>query len=344
MSKTRNILFYGGSITCGAGASEYGRSWARIVFDRLNVLLGGSNRMINASISGTGSFLGAMRLKEHVLGYAPDIAFIEFASNDLDFSEEEPDANVGTIESIVSGLVSANPEVSVIFVYTTVGGRNASSVYHTVAQNFGIPEIDLQTRVMEEVNSGRRSWDDLFVDVVHPGDAGHRFYADLVTDAVTSDMKRFLSPVRMAPGRAKIPLNDPRIVHAAPGILDTCDGFRLQPVEDYLESKHMPELTVRNAFCSDGPGSRMSFRFEGRHFGLYHRFSINGGNWILSIDEIDIAEYSTYFQYSENFKGQGEFLCQCRVCGLDPGEHTAEVRALEGPHGNDIAIAGFLIG
>ena len=143
---------------------------------------------------------------------------------------------------------------------------------------------------------------------------------------------------------AKIPMKDPRIVHAAPGILEMCDGFRLKPVEDHQESKHMPELTVRNAFCSDGPGARMSFRFEGRYFGLYHRFSKDGGNWRLSVDGRHIAEYSAYFQYPDDFKSRGEFLCQCRVCGLDPGEHVAEVTAVEGSHGNDIAIAGFLVG
>ncbi len=348
MSKTRNILFLGGSITCGASASKYENSWAPLVFERLSERLGGENRMINASISGTGSFLGAMRLSEHVLPYAPDITFVEFAVNDSGFAKESQDANVCALESIVRRLMAANSEARIIFVYTTVRGQNAMATHHIVAEHYGIPEIDLQTPMLDEINSGRHVWDDFFCDAAHPNDAGHRFYADRITEAIFADLDRFMAPIRPAEPISAIPMRDPHIVPATPDAVFDCEGFTYGLVSDDTHIKHIPELTVTHGLCAKKPGAHLSFRFTGSYFGLYHRLSYNCGSCAVSIDGGPAKKYSFYHPYADSYTGPGEFLCFCRICGLAPGEHTATVTVLdekdERSTGNNVIIAGFLVG
>ena len=81
--KSFNVAFFGGSITEGAGASCYEKSWAGRFTAWLDEKF--PNCQINgiqASIGGTSSSLGVFRCDKDVLSKDPDLVFIEFAVND----------------------------------------------------------------------------------------------------------------------------------------------------------------------------------------------------------------------------------------------------------------------
>ncbi len=347
MSKAKTVLFLGGSITCGAAASRYENAWPSLVYNGIAGLLPEGSRMVNASISGTGSFLAVMRLGEQVLPYAPDIAFVEFSVNDLFAAENDPALIVSSVDYIVRGLLEANPNAVIFFVYTTLRGKNASEIYHTVAKRYDIHEFDLQTPMLSEISSGA-PWERYFQDEAHPNDAGHRFYADVILRELLASPELLSTPTKLAESVATITFDAPRIVPANPDTVCGCDGFTYGAVSDDTSIKHLPELTVTHAFYSRTPGASLVFRFRGTNFGLYHRFSTSCGICELSIDGEPAGEYSFYHNYGDDYHGPGEFLCFAQKSGLAPGEHTATVTVTgkKAPHSDGIyiMIAGFLVG
>ena len=117
--KPVTIAYFGGSITAGAGASDGEKTsyralvgqWFTTTFPQASVT------NVNAAIGGTGSDLGAFRLKRDVLGHHPDLVFVEYAVND----NGTPDIMVDrAMEGIVRQIRRADPATDVCFVYTFV--------------------------------------------------------------------------------------------------------------------------------------------------------------------------------------------------------------------------------
>ena len=347
MTNAKTVLFLGGSVTCGCNATAYERAWASLVYSGISGLLPEGSRMVNASLSGTGSFLAAMRLGEHVLPHKPDIAFIEYSINDYFNNADNHELIVSSLDYIVRKLSEVNPNVVIFFVYTTTRGHNVAEIYHPVAEHYGIREFDLQTPMLAEIGSGH-DWDEYFTDPAHPNDAGHKFYADIILRGLLAEPALLTTPVRRAEALAKLPLSDPHIVPAAPDTVVSHDGFTYGLVSDDLSCKHLPELAVDHAYYSRTPGAQLVFKFSGTSFGLYHRLSQSCGICELSIDGEPAGEYSFFHDYGPEYQGPGEFLCFAQKSGLAPGEHTATItvtgRKAPQSGGIYIMIAGFLVG
>lgn len=342
----QTVLFLGGSITCGCEASDRDKGWAGLVGRWLSDQPQSKNcRQINSSISGTGSFLAAMRLQDHVLPYRPDAVFVEFSVNDVDDARREPEFVIASLDSVVQQLLDANPQTAIIFVYTTMKGQNAAGVHHRVAQHYGIPEIDLQTAIFAELEEKNLPWNYYFHDAAHPNDAGHAFYAGRVIEALKNDWDRFFSPVQRALPIAMHPLVHPRILPVSAAF--DLNGFVLRPVVDDVLWKHLPELIVTHALCAEQPGASLKVRFTGTCFGLYHRIGNGCGICAIRIDGVDMLVSDFYHDYGSDCDYPGEFLCFCRCWGLAEGEHIAEITASgkRNAHASDarIEIAGFLI-
>lgn len=89
MCEPKRMLFLGGSITAGASASSYEKAWASLCFKGINKpLFAGNAEMYNASISGTGSVLAAVRLKQHVLPYKPDLRLNNGLNKSIDMDAD----------------------------------------------------------------------------------------------------------------------------------------------------------------------------------------------------------------------------------------------------------------
>jgi hypothetical protein len=112
------IVYLGGSITHGAGASKPDQisyralvtKWIRDQYPKTPII------ETNAALSGTGSWLGAYRLAPEAIHHfgSPDLLFIEFATADDDALEAQV---VASMEGIVRQIWNARPNADIVFVY-----------------------------------------------------------------------------------------------------------------------------------------------------------------------------------------------------------------------------------
>lgn len=134
------IAYLGGSITAANGWRPKTLAWFRSAFPKAQI------EEINATISGTGSDYGAVRLPGDVLSKKPDLLFVEFRVNgSVGF-------DVHSTEGIVRQTFAADPATDICFVYTLNNGQLVSlgkgiqtrfgQAMERVCDHYGIPSID----------------------------------------------------------------------------------------------------------------------------------------------------------------------------------------------------------
>ena len=181
------IAYFGGSITAASGWRPKSLAWFKAQYPQAQIV------EINAAISGTGSDYGACRLRGDVLIKKPDLIFLECRVNGGGGYEKK------SVEGIVRQIWKENPRTDVCFVYT-IGqwmlkelqvGQNVSfgRVMETVANAYGIPTIDLGVEIAKREKAGTLVFKSntpvegklvFSSDGVHPGDAGHDLYRDVI--------------------------------------------------------------------------------------------------------------------------------------------------------------------
>ena len=101
-----NVVFIGGSITYGTGATANEKCYASLVGNYLKKANPDKKvNIFNAGLPGTGSDLGLFRLKRDVLSHKPDMVFVEFAINDKDRGRNDPQSVIKSMEGIVRLLL-----------------------------------------------------------------------------------------------------------------------------------------------------------------------------------------------------------------------------------------------
>ncbi|MBB4858195.1 sialidase-1 [Novosphingobium chloroacetimidivorans] len=188
-SDSLKVAFIGGSITEGAFSSVPAESYAGLLTSWLRTHYK-TVEARNTGLGGTGSEFGAYRTSHDMAGFAPDLAFIEFAVNDA--GNQRP-ALFAHIDAIVYKLRQANPRVKIVYLSTTDvreeadrrAGRRASWVEDSAAaaSYAGLQYIDVAAGIWAKVKGGTPVTH-FFVDVVHPNDAGHRRYFEAIRDAM----------------------------------------------------------------------------------------------------------------------------------------------------------------
>ncbi|VWX46827.1 SGNH/GDSL hydrolase family protein [Novosphingobium sp. 9U] len=198
-AKLLKVAFIGGSITEGAFSSVPAKSYAGLV----SSWLGTRNCKVearNLSLGGTGSEFGAYRASHDLAGFAPDLAFIEFAVNDA--GNARP-AMFAHIDAIVFKLRQANPRVKIVYLSTTDireeaerrAGRRARWVEDSAAAAAfeGLQYIDVGARLWVKVIAGAPVAT-YMSDVVHPNDSGHQLYFEAIRDALDSTIPLATQP------------------------------------------------------------------------------------------------------------------------------------------------------
>jgi hypothetical protein len=262
---------------------------------------------INAAIGGTGSDLGAFRLKHDVLDQSPDLLFVEFAVND-------GGAPVPQIYRCMEGIVRQtwrhDPRTDICFVYTLAGnmlqtlqqGRfpRSASAMEKVADHYGIPSIHLGLEVARLERAGKLVFKGdkpkteaekialgdkiLFSpDAVHPyTDSGHQLYLEAMVRSVPKIQASGQSgPHTLAPplvgdhweAAKMIPLSQARL---SPG------WRRMDPAADPLArnfGRRLPEL-----WQASQPGESISFRFRGSTLLIYDLLGPDCGQVTIALD------------------------------------------------------------
>lgn len=140
------VGYIGGSITNGTGVADVADCWREKTTAWLQETYpDAAITAINAAIGATGSYYGKNRIDFHLLDQKPDLVFIEFVVNDwIEGSTFKESAE--NMETMVRKCLNSNPNMDIVFVYTTtvsLGGNNNTwiNAFNAVAQHYGIETI-----------------------------------------------------------------------------------------------------------------------------------------------------------------------------------------------------------
>ncbi|WP_119079794.1 SGNH/GDSL hydrolase family protein [Chitinophaga alhagiae] len=188
------VGFIGGSITQGnAGYRPQTLRYLQAMFPAVNI------RALNAGVSGTGTDLGASRVREQLLQHGPDLVFVEFAVNG---------AYAPGMEGIVRQVKKSGADVCLIYTITGpqtkiyAAGQVPENIQglEKVAAHYGVPSIHLGMEAAMLEQQGRLLWKGaagdttghlLFsTDGVHPLTAGGNVYAAAIARGLEKMRKR----------------------------------------------------------------------------------------------------------------------------------------------------------
>ncbi|MBL4700049.1 MAG: SGNH/GDSL hydrolase family protein, partial [Phycisphaeraceae bacterium] len=104
--ETLHVVFFGGSLTWGANASDPNQTSYRAMMGKYLQQKYPKAHIINhdAAIGGTGSDLGIFRLQRDVLSHDPDLVFLDFTINDGITGSH--DWKLKTYESLLQKMIS----------------------------------------------------------------------------------------------------------------------------------------------------------------------------------------------------------------------------------------------
>ncbi|MCE5215538.1 SGNH/GDSL hydrolase family protein, partial [bacterium] len=297
--KEVRIAYFGGSITAANGWRPKTTKWFQDTFP------GAKAVEINAAIGGTGSDLGVYRYEQDVLRHKPDLVFVEFSVND---GGADPLNIWRAMEGIVRKTWQADPSTDLCFVYTFRVGYEkdllkgmcpqAAGADEILAEYYGIPSINMALRTVQLAEEGKLIYVPpkeaagtvqptpegvmLFsTDGVHPLDAPHQMYTDVIADAL-----RQMQPAPK-PGahELKAPMvadnwETAKMVFLEPWMLSP-GWTRLDPTKGMGASfaKYMPQM-----WEALRPGDKIQFRFRGTGAKLYDILGPDGGQAVVTVD------------------------------------------------------------
>ncbi|WP_018626555.1 SGNH/GDSL hydrolase family protein [Niabella aurantiaca] len=271
--KPVTVAFIGGSITQGnycyrlQTAKYLQTTYARVPFT-----------WINAGVSGTGTDLGAFRLKEQVLAFRPDLIFIEFAVNG---------AYQDGMEGMIQQVIKNNPETDICLVYTILTGQTRFYQEGTVPENirrlekladhYGLPSVHLGMEAATLEKEGRLVWKGaqeeagkiLFSnDGIHPLRAGGNLYAAAIARgfAKMENQKEPFRHVLKAPLITAVWENarmyDPKDIATFDShwkMINTGDSPFLKKFSNWF----------KDVAYAESAGASFSFSFKGDLFGFF---------------------------------------------------------------------------
>jgi acyl-CoA thioesterase I len=335
--KSVTVAYLGGSVIAGTAASNPEKSsfralingWLRNRFPQNKI------SEINAAIPGTGSLYGALRARRDLIAFKPDLVFIEYALND---AGEDETAVKKAIEGLIRQLLVVPQPPEIVLLYATNAKRNVrTELQENIAAHYQIPSIDLQTKTWELIDSGKITPSSFWKDGMHPTDAGHKIYAEIVTG--------FLSEQET--------LSSTPLVRNLPAPL-LSDEMNYGEFKAFAEIKH--DATWRNEssndrtlpaalLSSDKNGAQIDYYFEGTVIGISFRMGPDCGIIEVMIDGKPApAPLSRVDCYANSYHIGTRIIAG----GLSLGEHKLTIRVLGEKNakssGNNVRLGYLLIG
>ena len=332
------IVYLGGSITnANDGWRPQSLKWFQEQYPNTKI------EGINAAISGTGSDLAAFRLKQDVLGYEPDLLFVEFAVNDGWTSD-------GRIQRAMEGVVRqtwrARPSCDIVFVYTIHSGMlkelQAGELPHTVksheivADHYGIPSVLFGLEVARLEREGKliftANWPQteaekaalegkiLFsADGAHPYAQGHALYVQALARSIVKmkDVGRYgphaLPQPLFADNFEHVTLTPASKAHLSAG------WRKLDPAKDPVAkefSKELPEV-----WMAEKPGETITVRFRGTSLMVFDAVGPDCGQIIVTVDDGKPRIVPRFDAWCESHR----VYCFTAAADLPEGLHTVKM-------------------
>ncbi len=272
-----SVVFFGGSLTFGANASDpettsyRGRMmrWLRETYPRSPMTFH------DAAIGGSGSQLGMFRLERDVLARKPDLVFLDFTVNDG--AEDADPQGMASYERILRDLLEREVAVMpVLMPFRWHVERNGLPVpprhaaHLRLAEAYGLPVADVLGSIREKVAGGtppEMIWN--MGDGAHPGDEGYALFFGAVKTAFETGTRE-ARPARVPqqtvskdlyPERRRLPLRD----HLPEGWA-VAKTWRTALWYDGMASRWMDDVAVA---ANNGTARALEVDFEGTMVGFF---------------------------------------------------------------------------
>jgi hypothetical protein len=316
-TKAVTVAWLGGSTAAGLGASEIEKTsyralvsqWLRARYPQTKII------ELNATVAGTGSVYGSMRVRRDVIAHKPDLVFIDFAFEDSEERESDVKKAIeGTVRQLL--LVPQPPEI--VFLNAAKATRGpAPDRFETIAAYYRLPSIDLHHLAWSMVDSGRATAASLWKSEGALLDEGHRLAAGFITDFLASQEKYKTPPM---PKMLPPPLISDELTYGelTPfAQLKRGPVWRTEPVSD----RNLPATLL----LGDKPGLTFETTFEGSIVGIAYRTGPDGGTIECLIDG---AQAPAPMNVIDTYHPSPRIQTRIIAGGLTPGEHRLTIRIL----------------
>jgi lysophospholipase L1-like esterase len=339
------VVFFGGSLTWGANASDPQRTSYRALFSEYLRLTypRTSFRFLDASIGGTDSKLAMFRLERDVLSRHPDLVLIEFTASDgLEGNDRE---NLASYERLIHDLTDLGiPILQVLLGYRdNFEQRDRWALpqrardHATLSKIYRTALADGFSHVNRSLSDDSRELNRLWpFDDVHPDDAGYRLYFEAVREAFEDAVhKRQVSRLPIKPVYADLYRTRTRIQFASLPIPDgwhKTRPYRTSIYFDGLSSRWLDEVIVCDVRAGE-PIEPLHFIFHGRLVGLMGEADQDSLGFRVRIDD-EVVPYATLSDGSvqeiwptdtRRLGGGRLFFWHEIADNLKPGRHSIEI-------------------
>lgn len=305
--KELSVLFFGGSLTEGHGATDKMKySWRGRTCDWFEKNFPDVNFTFhNKAVGESGTFLGTYRLKIDVIDVAPDVIFLEYSINDRYFASSYDDAFM-RCETIVREIKEALPKTDIIMLITTDADcmkENQQGKLHTqgqahedVAKAYDVSTLHVGMLLANKCEYSSETFRNKYaIDVVHLNDEGYGIYFDCVSEYLENSLKKTdFSKVKESkqefPMVGKVLFDGNRsYIQPSQAVLDASTELGGTGVT-FTDKNYSPKSALKGVFgMSDG--DVLAFSFTGTEVAMW--CSLVNGEYLVSIDGGEYVSKST---------------------------------------------------
>ncbi|AQR96969.1 SGNH/GDSL hydrolase family protein [Clostridium saccharoperbutylacetonicum] len=322
-----NIAIIGGSITEGAGASTYEKSYVykleQYLSDKYEDI-----KIKNLGSGGTASHFGLFRLKRDLGDFKPDLILVEFAANDRIYTSVDTSKY---FEGLIRECAKITQKIMIID-FPTGLADSSTSIHKKIAYYYDIPIVDIQDEVWKKIGSRKFKWDDIAIDNLHPNDAGHNLYFEII--------KENLELINISDIRVE--LNEDTIsnyIFKSPKI-KSYDDKNIEYYGHWEEESFKLNNKFDNAAITKSIGDGVIFRFKGKYLSMMNLLSRDSG-----ILQCKLDNYT--FNIDLYMDSDGYFANTINLIDLEDAEHILTMivsdKRNSNSTGNKIIIGGFCI-
>lgn len=200
-AKALNVVYFGGSVTAGHGATDAGsNSWRGKIGNWLiSNFPDAKITNINRACGESGTYLGAYRFERDVIDAKPDLLFIEYAINDAYYGTSYNQTAI-QYETIVRKVRAALPECDIVTILVTDYWRadearegylhDQAQAHEDIADKYNISTIHVGRALADLLPNGwsagdyttDKEWLYYMADIVHPTNEGYNVYYSVIEE------------------------------------------------------------------------------------------------------------------------------------------------------------------
>ena len=187
------VVFFGGSLTFGANASDPGvTSFRALVMEMLRQKYPEAKwRFYDAAIGGTGSTLAIFRMERDIFRRKPDLVILDFTLNDILAGDAEGFTGWknGAYEMILRQCLSRNTAVLPVFLAAQehvtepdISRWKRRMEHLELFEKYRLEYADILKLMHRDFAAGKldiaKIWEPELFDTIHPHDCGYAVYAE----------------------------------------------------------------------------------------------------------------------------------------------------------------------